>query len=70
MKRLLAILLLGSMLMLPLLTSCYPGGYNEENPARPEDQQIDVDELEPGDNTDDAGAASDDTAETTEESGE
>ena len=43
MRRLLAILLLSVMCLLPVL-SCVPGGYEGENPNRPDDQQVTVDE--------------------------
>ncbi len=51
MRRLIAILLLSVMCLLPVM-SCVPGGYEGDNPSRPEDQQVDVDEpQEDGDVT-------------------
>jgi len=63
MKKLIAILLLGSMFILPVLVSCVPNGYEEGNPARPEDNQVDVESLPPNDNADDSATTPDDSGE-------
>lgn len=49
MRRIIALLLLGSMFVLPAFTGCFPSGYEEENPARPAENQVDTDNLTPSD---------------------
>ncbi len=46
MRRLLAILLMISLFILPAITSCVPGGYEGDNPARPEENQVDPEQIE------------------------
>ncbi len=40
------------MFLIPLLTSCVPSGYEEgsDNPNRPAEIQVDLEDLPPGDN--------------------
>ena len=41
MRRILAILLLGSLFVMPAIMGCYETTYDEEsNPSRPPDQQV------------------------------
>jgi hypothetical protein len=48
MRRLLALLLLLSAFVLPLMTSCVPGGYEGKNPARPDSNQVTPDQVQGG----------------------
>lgn len=50
MRRLLGWLLVIA-LVVPMAAACVPSGYEGENPTRPEDLQVDVDELEGQDGT-------------------
>jgi hypothetical protein len=50
MKRLLAIFLLLSAFVLPMITACVPSGYESGNPNRPADNQVNVEGLPQGDN--------------------
>lgn len=56
MRQFIAIFLLSAMFLIPVLTSCVPSGYGEgsDNPNRPPDTQVDVEELPPGDDVQDA----------------
>jgi len=47
MRRFIAFLLLTSLFVLPFSTGCFPSGYEEDNPARPDENQVDVDSLDP-----------------------
>ena len=49
MRRFFALLLLAAMFILPAFTGCVPSGYEEENPARPEENQVDTESLTPSD---------------------
>lgn len=44
------------MFLIPLLTSCVPSGYEEgsDNPNRPSEIQVDLEDLPPGDDVQDA----------------
>lgn len=49
MRRLLALLLLLSAFVLPLMTSCVPGGYEGKNPSRPDTNQVPPEQIQGGD---------------------
>ncbi|MCK4719784.1 hypothetical protein KAU08_03950 [bacterium] len=55
MRLFLAIFLISAMFLTPVLTSCVPSGYEEgsDNPNRPSEIQVDIDELPPGDDVQD-----------------
>jgi hypothetical protein len=42
MRKLLSLFLLLSMFVIPVITSCVPGGYEGDNPNRPSDEQAPV----------------------------
>lgn len=46
MRRFLSWLMLSVFIALPILTSCVPGGYEGDNPNRPEEFQVEVEETE------------------------
>jgi hypothetical protein len=46
MRRILSILVLITAFILPIATSCVPGGYEGKNPGRPDENQVDVNSLQ------------------------
>jgi len=48
MRRFIVLLLLAAMLIFPIVTSCYPSGYEgaDKNPSRPAENQVDTKALE------------------------
>ena len=47
MRRFIVLLLLAAALIFPMLTSCYPSGYESkaDNPSRPPESQVDKEAL-------------------------